>query len=163
MSQKTTTTVVSNVTGQLSLTSHALRFSRTFARKGHKMEIETSILDELMYEPGVAYMFRTGMLSIVDETPEIYIEKGIFYEPNQMPKWKTDKERKELLKLSLPEFRKELKAMTREMQEELFNFVVDTEYLDANKLEIIRTVMKKDAYKAIQLNRQNKEVVEVQE
>ena len=54
-----------------------LGIRRTWERKGAKKSIDLSLLREAMYEPGVEYMFTSGMLYIDD----LEVKKELGLEP----------------------------------------------------------------------------------
>ena len=64
--EKEMVTVVSTVNGLVGIYLPDLRFKKEWARKGQKQKIDKDLLQDIMYDPGSEYMFRTGMLYIED-------------------------------------------------------------------------------------------------
>jgi hypothetical protein len=60
-----------------------LRFSKTWPKKGTKIAVDKEILREAMYEAGVEYMFREGILYIEDM--DFKIELGLEKEDTKTP------------------------------------------------------------------------------
>ena len=59
--------VTSMVSGNVGLTLPHLRVNKTWPKKGTKLPIEKDVLREAIYEPGVEYMFKNGILYIEDD------------------------------------------------------------------------------------------------
>ena len=58
--------VQSMVDGMVFIDLPDAKFSRTWEHRGAVKTIDSAILEEAMYEPGVDYMFSQGMLALVD-------------------------------------------------------------------------------------------------
>jgi len=75
--------VTSMVSGNVGLTLPHLRVNKTWPKKGTKLPIEKDILREAIYEPGVEYMFKNGILYIDDM--DFKIELGLEAEGAKAP------------------------------------------------------------------------------
>jgi hypothetical protein len=75
--------VTSMVGGNIGITLPHIRFNKTWPRKGTKLTIEKDILREAIYEPGVEYLFRQGILYIDDLS--FKIELGLEPEGAEAP------------------------------------------------------------------------------
>ena len=58
--------VKSMSSGKIIINSPNLRFKREWPRKNAKVNIDAELLKELLYEPGVEYMVKSGLLFIED-------------------------------------------------------------------------------------------------
>ena len=58
--------VKSMSSGKVIINSPNLRFKREWPRKNAKVNIDAELLKELLYEPGVEYMVKSGLLFIED-------------------------------------------------------------------------------------------------
>lgn len=62
--------IKSLVNGTVGIRSDELRINRTWEKKGAVKPIDLEVLEELIYDPGVEYMFKEGILGIDDlESP----------------------------------------------------------------------------------------------
>ena len=77
--EKEMVTVISTVNGVVGIYLPDLRFKKEWTRKGQKQKIDKELLQDIMYDPGSEYMFRTGMLYIED----MDIKKEIGLEPEE--------------------------------------------------------------------------------
>lgn len=67
MNENTEKVVVrSTVNAKVSINQPAYRFKQEWNRKGAKAMIDKQTLEEIMFEPGVDYMFKSGILYIDD-------------------------------------------------------------------------------------------------
>ena len=75
--------VTSMVSGNVGLTLPHLRFVKTWPKKGTKLPIDKEILREAIYDPGVEYMFKNGILYIEDM--DFKVELGLEEEGAKAP------------------------------------------------------------------------------
>ena len=58
--------VFSNTIGEISINDRSVPFKMSWPARGAMRPIEEDKLEQLMYNPGVEYMFKTGELYIED-------------------------------------------------------------------------------------------------
>ena len=75
--------VTSMVSGNVGLILPHLRVNKSWPKKGAKLPIDKEILREAIYEPGVEYMFKNGILYIDDM--DFKIELGLEPEGAKTP------------------------------------------------------------------------------
>ena len=136
-----------------------LGIRRTWERKGAKKSIDLSLLREAMYEPGVEYMFTSGMLYIDDL--EVKKELGLEPEDATAPVnivILTDAQKKRLLSTApTAELKQYLKTANYEQIQDLAKYAVANEIIDYDKCEVLKEAAQIDIIRAIQLNRADKE------
>ena len=75
--------VTSMVSGVIGLNHPEYRLVKTWPKKGTKLPIEKEALRQAIYEPGVEYMFKNGMLYMDDM--DFKIELGLEEEGTKIP------------------------------------------------------------------------------
>jgi len=119
--------VTSMVSGNVGLTLPHLRFSKTWPKKGTKIAVDKEILKEAMYEAGVEYMFREGILYIEDM--DFKIELGLESEEAKVPTEiipVDDKYLNRVLKLMpLVEMKSVVGKMNSTQKAELVDYAID--------------------------------------
>jgi len=137
------------------------RIKRTWDKKGAIRAISLEDLEELVYDPGVEYMFREGMLDIVAPNKEEIMIKLGFQQEGEKPEIIILSE-EEMLKLmrettSVSAFRKKINELPREQLRELINFCVDKELVSYEKVTILKEKTGNDIIKMIELKKADKE------
>ena len=156
MSEKVT--VISNSKSIVSIFIPELRLKRTWNKKGSKIAIDKEVLEEAMYNPGVEYMFKTGILYIKDMQDKI--DLGLEPEGATKPEniiILTDEEKKEWLssKKQAWELKTMLEKLSHESRKDFCDFVIENELLEGKKAEVIKEVCGVDIVRAIQLKQAN--------
>ena len=137
----------------------------TWDRKGQVRLIDKEALEQAIYNPGVEYMFREGMLGIVDEDAfQTKVDLGLEIEgEEERIILFTDERAEELLALPLGKFRQEVKSLSREQLFEFTNYCIENEKVDFEKAEILRAYTGINILEAVRLQRLDREKVEVKE
>lgn len=152
--------VVSTVNGTIGIYSPEYGFKKDWAKKGQKIMIDKELLENLMYDNGVEYMFQTGMLYIEDM--EVKKEMGLEPEDATEPVniiVLSDKDmRRYLTVMPVAEFKQKIATLSTEQKKNLVDFAVENEIMNIEKSEILKEATSLDSIKMIELNRQNKEV-----
>lgn len=154
--------IKSLVSGTIGVVSEDLRIKRTWNTKGSVKTVDLDDLRELIYEPGVEYMFKKGMLGIEDK--DIRIELGLESEtPTEDTPNMTIPDEKlinRMLKvMPLAEFKETLKTIPKEQIFEVVQYAIDNELVDIKKCEVLKQITDIDIVSAIQLNKADKETV----
>lgn len=154
--------IKSLVNGIIGITSEDLRIKRTWNTKGSVKTVDLDDLRELIYEPGIEYMFREGILGIEDK--DVRIELGLESEtstedtPNMIIP--DEKLMNRMLKvMPFAEFKETLKSIPREQIFEIVQYAIDNEIVDMKKCEVLKQITDIDIVSAIQLNKADKETV----
>ena len=137
-----------------------LNFRRTWEKKNAVKPVDFEILSQAIYDPGVEYLFKEGILYIEDM--DVKIALGLESEGAKEPEIVvlSDQQKTRYLKVTpLIEFKQLIGKLPYEQIHDLAQFAIEHEYTDFDKCEIIKSIIGIDIIKAIQLNRQNAEEV----
>ena len=116
--------VKSTVNAQVGITVPYLNLNRTWPKKGSVLRLPKDVLMQAIYEPGVEYLFKTGILYIEDE--EDRIDLGL-QDPETGEKVYelTDARAKYLIQEApLDELKEDLEKMSHDQSIELSNMAV---------------------------------------
>ena len=157
--EKEMVTVVSTVNGLVGIYLPDLRFKKEWTRKGQKQKIDKELLQDIMYDPGSEYMFRTGMLYIedMDIKKEIGLEPEEATEPVNIIVLDEKQLNRYLTVMPLHEFKENVKKLSIEQAKNLVDYAVQKESITFDKAEFLEKVTGLNAMSMIQLNRKNKE------
>jgi DNA polymerase III delta prime subunit len=153
--------IKSLVGGTLFIKDPDLRIKRTWNKKGAVRTIEKEDLEQMMYNPGVEYMFRQGMLAIVgDNAEQLNIELGL-QEEGAEPKILalTDDKIEEIIQMKMPDFRAAVNKLSHEQLQEMVNYCIKNEFTNYDKITLLKDLTQVDILSAIRLNREDKEEV----
>lgn len=157
--------IESLVSRSVALIDRDLRVSRTWEKKGSVRTIDFDVLQEMIYDPGVAYMFEQGILGIQDM--DVKIRLGLEPEGAKVPEniiTLTDTERDNYLRnYTLKQFKEKIQELPREQVIELANYAIEHEIADFPKSEVLKRMIGIDIISAIKLNRADKEELKVEE
>ena len=159
MNDKEKVTIVSTVNGTVGIYLPDLRFRKEWTRKGMKIQVDKELLEDILYDPGSEYMFKTGMLYIED----MDVKKELGLEPEDATQpvniiVLNDKDKERYLKnLPLHEFKEKVKELSVEQRRDLVDYAVEHEVISFDKNEVLEELVGLNPMKMIQLNRQNKE------
>ena len=157
--EKEMVTVISTVNGIVGIYLPDLRFKKEWTRKGQRQKIDKELLQDIMYDPGSEYMFRTGMLYIedMDIKKEIGLEPEEATEPVNIIILDEQQLHRYLTVMPLHEFKENVKKLSIEQAKNLVDYAVQKETITFDKAEFLEKVTGLNAMSMIQLNRKNKE------
>lgn len=157
--EKEMVTVISTVNGVVGIYLPDLRFKKEWTRKGQSQKIDKELLQDIMYDPGSEYMFRTGMLYIedMDIKKEIGLEPEEATEPVNIIVLDEKQLNRYLTVMPLHEFKENVKKLSIEQAKNLVDYAVQKETITFDKAEFLEKVTGLNAMSMIQLNRKNKE------
>ena len=151
-------TVISNSKSIVSIFVPELKLKRTWNKKGAKVTIDKDVLEEAMYDPGVEYMFKTGILYINEMEDKI----ALGLEPEGATKPEniiilTDDEKKEWMssKKQAWELKAMLEKLSYEGKKDFCDFVIENELIDGKKATVIKEVCGVDIIRSIQMKQAN--------
>lgn len=157
--EKEMVTVISTVNGTVGIYLPDLRFKREWTKKGQRQRIDKELLQDIMYDSGSEYMFRTGMLYIEDM--DVKKEIGLEPEDAEIPVniiVLDDKQMQRYLTvMPLHEFKENVKKLSIEQVKNLVDYAVEKESITFDKSEYLEKITGLNAMSMIQLNRKNKE------
>ena len=132
---------------------------RVWNKKGQKLLVSKDILREAIYEPGIEYMFKNGILYIEDM--DFKIELGLEAEGTKTPTQIIPMDEKymtRVLKLMpVSEMKKSIDEMSMVQKQELVDFAVKQNDIQLDRIKIVSDKCGVDVLKAIELNRQKGE------
>lgn len=157
--EKEMVTVISTVNGVVGIYLPDLRFKKEWTRKGQRQKIDKELLQDIMYDPGSEYMFRTGMLYIedMDIKKEIGLEPEEATEPVNIIILDEQQLHRYLTVMPLHEFKENVKKLSIEQAKNLVDYAVQKETITFDKAEFLEKITGLNAMSMIQLNRKNKE------
>lgn len=132
---------------------------RVWNKKGQKLPVSKDTLREAIYEPGVEYMFKNGILYIddMDFKIELGLEVEGTKEPTQIARV-DDKYLNRVLKLMpVSDMKKAIDKMSLVQKQELVDYAVCQNDIQLDRLKIVSDKCNVDILKAIELKRQKGE------
>ena len=151
--------VTSMVNGIVGITMPNSRIKKIWPKKGTKLPVEKDLLREAIYEPGVEYMFKKGILYIDDM--DFKIELGLEPEGAKTPTEIIPVDEKYLncvLKLMpLFEMKAAINKMSDNQKKELLDYAVKQNDIQLDRLGVLKELTGIDILKVIELDRQREE------
>lgn len=153
--------VKSLVSGTVGVKDPDLRINRTWNKKGAVYSFEMEDLEQLMYDPGVEYMFREGILAVVgDDAEKINIQLGLQDENEPTKIFELTEDRmKEIMQLKMADYRQAVRDLTYEQRRALVEYCIENKIRDYDRDMFLKELTHTDILKAIELNEQDKEEV----
>lgn len=151
--------VTSMVSGRIGLVLPRLHINKVWPKKGTKLPVEKDVLREAIYEPGVEYMFKQGLLYIDDMDFKIELgleEEGTKTPTNVIPM--DEKYMARVLKLMpIAEMKKAINAMNDNQKRELIDFASEQNDISFDRMDVIKKLTGIDVVKVIELKRSKEE------
>lgn len=151
--------VTSMVNGLVSINRPEHRLVKTWPKKGTKLPVEKDSLREAIYEPGVEYMFKNGMLYIDDM--EFKIELGLEEEGAKVPTAIVPVDEKYLERLlkrvPMFEMKTAIKAMNGDQRHELIDYAAEQNDIQMDRIVAIKEITGIDLFEVIKLKKQREE------
>jgi hypothetical protein len=152
-------TIVNTIKSRVGINVPDLHLKRVWEKKGVKKTIDFDTLQEAFYDPSVEYLLREGILYIDDM--EVKIALGLEEEESETPNIVvlSDADLKRFMTvMPIFEFKTKVKELGREQVQSLVDFAIENELTDYEKCEFLKVMTQTDIIRAVQLNRDNKEV-----
>lgn len=153
-------TVVNMVDAQVGIKNPDFRFQANWPAKGAKVRIDKQMLDDLMYEEGVKYLFDNGILYIDDmqDKIDLGLEDEGTTEPTKIIVWTEADMKKYLTVKPMHEFKTAFDKLSRDQQQEVARYMVANELVGSlEKAEYVQKKTEIDVISAVRLNKANKE------
>lgn len=151
--------VTSMVSGRIGLVLPRLHINKVWPKKGTKLPVEKEVLREAIYEPGVEYMFKQGLLYIDDMDFKIELgleEEGTKAPTNVIPM--DEKYMSRVLKLMpIAEMKMAISAMNDNQKRELIDFASEQNDISFDRMDVIKKLTGIDVVKVIELKRSKEE------
>lgn len=150
--------VTSMVGGNIGITLPHIRFNKTWPRKGTKLTIEKDILREAIYEPGVEYLFKQGILYIDDLS--FKIELGLEPEGVEAPTHVAVDEKymtRVLKVMPIGEMKKAISEMNEIQRQEFIDFASSQNDISLERIKAVDQVTGANILKIIELKRLKEE------
>jgi hypothetical protein len=151
--------VTSMVNGLISINRPEHRLVKVWPKKGTKLPVEKDALREAIYEPGVEYMFKNGMLYIDDMA--FKIELGLEEEGTEEPTAIVPVDEKYLervlKRMPLTEMKAAIRAMNDEQKHEMLDYASEQDDIKMDRIYAIKEITGADLFKVIELKKQREE------
>ncbi len=153
--------IESLVNGLVSINNSDLRIQRTWERKGAVKSIDLDVLEELIYDPGVEYMFRQGILAIndMDVKKKLGLEPEDAEEPVNIIIFDDNKMDRLMTRMPFYEFKQEVDRAPLEQVRNLVEYAIEHEYTDYEKCKYLQEKVQTNILAVIENNRKAKEEV----
>ena len=151
--------VICTVNHSVSINVPAVMFQCEWLGKGDTRKINMDTLEQIMFDPGVKYMFDTGMLYI-EEMPiktELGLEPEGATEPQNIIVLNDKQKRNCLIAMPFDKFKEIVDKLSMEQVHELAQYAIDNKMLDYDRDEYIRAKCGRDIIATIRLARMNEE------
>ena len=151
--------VTSMLSGRIGLVIPRMHVNKVFPKKGTKLPIEKDVLREAIYEPGVEYMFKEGLLYIEDMDFKIELgleEEGAIKPENIIPideKYLT----RVLKNMPIAEMKMAITKMNDNQKRELVDFASEQNDISFDRMDVIKKLTGIDVVKVIEFKRAKKE------
>ena len=151
--------VTSMVSGVIGLNHPEYRLVKTWPKKGTKLPIEKEALRQAIYEPGVEYMFKNGMLYMDDM--DFKIELGLEEEGTKIPTTVVPMDEKYLervlKRMPVIEMKTVIKSMNDNQKREMIEYASQQKDIQIDRISAIKEVTGIDLFKVIELKNQKGE------
>lgn len=151
--------VTSMVSGRIGLVLPHMHINKVWPKKGTKLPIEKDILREAIYEPGVEYMFKQGLLYIEDM--DFKIELGLEEEGTKAPKNIVPMDEKYMIRvlknMPITEMQMAIKGMNDNQKRELIDFASEQNDIQFDRMDVLKKLTGIDVVKVIELKRSKEE------
>ena len=142
------------------LTVPYLNLRRTWERKGAVKQIPFELLSQAIFEPGVEYLFKSGVLFIDDLDARVALgleEEGVTEETAKLFELTDEVAEQLLMKDSLPKFKEELEKFSRLQLLELSDIAIEKGLTDYEKTRVLKSKTGKDVLGIVIRNNQEAE------
>ena len=159
MNEKVIVTSMVTQSVGIDLPQNGYKVQKYWPQKGAKVTLDKEMLREAIYEPGVEYMFKTGMLYIDDMA--FKIELGLEEEGAQAPTKVIPMDEKYLervlKRMPAAEMKQVIKKMSSDQIQELILYATKQNDIQLDRLTVIKELTGTDLFKVIELERQKGE------
>lgn len=142
--------IKSTVKALVSINVPTLNLRRSWSKKGAVQKIPFDVLEQAYFEPGVEYLFKTGVLYIDDMAVKqaLGLEAPDAEEPTAIIDLTEEFMKKLLTGTALKDFREEVEKLSHEQIKELVNYAVEIGVTDYHRCKILQDKTGFDVMKA---------------
>ena len=142
--------IKSTVKALVSINVPTLNLRRSWPKKGAIQKIPFDILEQAYFEPGVEYLFKTGVLYIEDMEVKraLGLEDPEAEAPTAIIDLTDDYMKKLLTATPLKDFREEVEKLSHEQIKELVQFAVEIGVTDYHRCKLLQEKTGFDVMKA---------------
>ena len=142
--------IKSTVKALVSINVPTLNLRRSWPKKGAIQKIPFDVLEQAYFEPGVEYLFKTGVLYIEDMEVKraLGLEDPEAEAPTAIIDLTDDYMKKLLTATPLKDFREEVEKLSHEQIKELVQFAVDLGVTDYHRCKLLQEKTGFDVMKA---------------
>lgn len=132
--------IKSTVKALVSINVPTLNLRRSWPKKGAVQKIPFDVLEQAYFEPGVEYLFKTGVLYIDDMAVKqaLGLEAPDVEEPTAIIDLTEEFMKKLLTGTALKDFREEVEKLSHEQIKELVNYAVEIGVTDYHRCKILQ-------------------------
>jgi hypothetical protein len=143
--------IKSTVKALVSINVPTLNLRRSWPKKGAVQKIPFDVLEQAYFEPGVEYLFKTGVLYIEDMAVKqaLGLEAPDAEEPTAIIDLTEEFMKKLLTGTALKDFREEVEKLSHEQIKELVNYAVEIGVTDYHRCKILQDKTGFDVMKAV--------------
>ena len=142
--------IKSTVKALVSINVPTLNLRRSWPKKGAIQKIPFDVLEQAYFEPGVEYLFKTGVLYIEDMEVKraLGLEDPEAEAPTAIIDLTDDYMKKLLTATPLKDFREEVEKLSHEQIKELVQFAVEIGVTDYHRCKLLQAKTGFDVMKA---------------
>ena len=142
--------IKSTVKALVSINVPTLNLRRSWPKKGAIQKIPFDVLEQAYFEPGVEYLFKTGVLYIEDMEVKraLGLEDPEAEAPTAIIDLTDDYMKKLLTATPLKDFREEIEKLSHEQIKELVQFAVNLGVTDYHRCKLLQEKTGFDVMKA---------------
>ena len=142
--------IKSTVKALVSINVPTLNLRRSWPKKGAIQKIPFDVLEQAYFEPGVEYLFKTGVLYIEDMEVKraLGLEDPEAEAPTAIIDLTDDYMKKLLTATPLKDFREEVEKLSHEQIKELVQFAVEIGVTDYHRCKLLQEKTGFDVMKA---------------
>ena len=142
--------IKSTVKALVSINVPTLNLRRSWPKKGAIQKIPFDVLEQAYFEPGVEYLFKTGVLYIEDMEVKraLGLEDPEAEAPTAIIDLTEDYMKKLLTATPLKDFREEVEKLSHEQIKELVQFAVEIGVTDYHRCKLLQEKTDFDVMKA---------------
>ena len=142
--------IKSTVKALVSINVPTLNLRRSWPKKGAIQKIPFDVLEQAYFEPGVEYLFKTGVLYIEDMEVKraLGLEDPEAEAPTAIIDLTDDYMKKRLTAAPLKDFREEVEKLSHEQIKELVQFAVEIGVTDYHRCKLLQEKTGFDVMKA---------------
>lgn len=146
--------IISTVAHRVGVNNPDLRINRKWTGKGFTIKFDKEEVEELMYDPGFAYLINNGVLYIEDleDKKSLGIEPEDAEEPVNVIVLTEAQKKNFMTAMTLKTFKKKIDELPKEQLNELTSYAIEHKLTDITKTNILKEKTGRDIIKTIQLN-----------